>query len=1417
MATLNVTLTADGAAGEEAAVLLQAVLDYTRIVRSGGADEAGAQVPDETGPKQRQIVLSGELDARILISDYADETPVSCAIVDGQGIALIVFPDRQPVFDRATDTWVLKLELSAADVAKVVAATTPKKPEVRLIISARVEFKPTIELALHFPDYTLVVAPVEAALLPEAKRTEYFGSDSGPVSSAQTDRQPNEFLSDLGAQSLHSVAVSLQGRSEFTLPRRAQDDAWLWVLSGPITFVGIVPDGFPADLRRTLWLPVAAGDGAAASAAAQGAGDGGPATPLDPSEQELIESPDLFADDPGTSCRPFQSPNRIVGEKTFHTVLRVTQPEIGTDPAAPRPPRPRDLAERFGLDASVFVAAAAAQPSRPGDSDGGRSITRRVTSSVLKNLATMTHAITTSVSTRATDVELPPAAELVARERAQILQNSQGRRVISGGSILDWEDSTPAQAESLAYGHVLDYRVRWRNNGYSFGKVAYSLALAPRQTKQIVTIQSGIVDRVRREETTTLSDEISQETTRDYGYTDAVRASLSEWAKGGSSSSTTGAAGGIGMAIGPVVLGGGASHGRADSSSWQEGGRNVTALEEQSLRDAIRQHGDSLRELHSVVVQEQTQDESVKAVSETIRNPNYCHSLTVVYHEILRHLRVDTEVAGARECVFVPLPIKPFTWARMIRWRDSLAQALTVRSLRWVLPYLEDVESDFADSLVPEGRRADQPVTYVLGSIYLQLAIERPQDDDDEFDQVRWRRIGPFMNRPVREVIAHLRPNVERRDEIFQKEYAPAVARTWVENLTLSAGATPLTGADMTLATRYTYNRTQRVDFTYVPDRRLTRADLERISVAVANDAALPPGSVADVRSVKLRYYTGDFEREKSSAQASHDLISIADGTPTAGADLQLPLDDWETKNQRELIRSAADKLRKHLNEHMEYYHKHIWWNMDRDKLYMLLDTAYVLSKADGRSVASVVERSPMAILGNSLVYRVAGGAHLGINGHQTPADLDAYYRDSVVRSEPIRISLPTAGVYAQALMDDCNACEEHFGGTEWILGDQEPELAELSPGLLASRRASTPDVTPTDLPGSIINLQNAPNVPAPSGFGGALGLLGNAGAFRDMAGLAGTQANAKAAMETAAELATSFGNQAAEIRKAEIASKVAQEKLAVVKKAKDSGAVAGPKAEEAASKIIDDMTGRGPEEEESLDAEEIDKIAKTAEDQDVDIEVDQKKKQVKVTPGGGRRAKKKPVTRTNVAIYCRDIEGRPLTGSFMVKLGAFGPEKFDVTQVDPVIRIEDLDLDASKEITLMVAGDPVVSPGSDLIAVGAEFYFFCVEPVFVSKNENVVVFLQQARAKVALEFDEEKSDTEVATHAIGGEVGFESGAIAAVLAGKLSANIKYTYTSEASSTSSTGFLHRYEVFYPRRKLKFKQRHQESTAIDADE
>lgn len=236
--------------------------------------------------------------------------------------------------------------------------------------------------------------------------------------------------------------------------------------------------------------------------------------------------------------------------------------------------------------------------------------------------------------------------------------------------------------------------------------MAHTLTLAPRQTKRISKLSWRRRETAARREETEVSDALTQVTTRQRDYSDAVQSSLSEWSRGGSKSRTTGVAGGVGFALGPVVIGGGAAHGRASSSSWQQGGRRVAAAEQQQLRDAIRQYGESVRRLESTVITEVTQEEEVEGVSETLRNVNYCHALTVLYHEILRHLRVDTAFSGLRECLFVPFSITPFDIDKALKWREQLRHGMLNRSLRWALSRLDEVATAWADSDVSPGRRS---------------------------------------------------------------------------------------------------------------------------------------------------------------------------------------------------------------------------------------------------------------------------------------------------------------------------------------------------------------------------------------------------------------------------------------------------------------------------------------------------------------------------------------------------------------------------------------------------------------------------------------------------------------------------------------------------------------------------------------
>jgi hypothetical protein len=253
------------------------------------------------------------------------------------------------------------------------------------------------------------------------------------------------------------------------------------------------------------------------------------------------------------------------------------------------------------------------------------------------------------------------------------------------------------------------------------------------------------MERSRRTETTQFAEEVSEETTRERSYDDAVHSNLSEWAHGESTASQSGVAGGVGFALGPVVIGGGAAHSNASASSSSMGGRSILASEEQNLRDSIRRFGDSLRRFESVVVNEVPQQESVTGTTEIVRNPNYGHSLTVIYYQILRQLRVDMEFAGVRESLFVPFAIKPFTLERVYRWRDALQQRLLDRQYLLALRYLKDVITSFAGSTIPAGARADQPLNSLYGSIYANLTVERPKDAaDNAFDPTNWSVLSSF-------------------------------------------------------------------------------------------------------------------------------------------------------------------------------------------------------------------------------------------------------------------------------------------------------------------------------------------------------------------------------------------------------------------------------------------------------------------------------------------------------------------------------------------------------------------------------------------------------------------------------------------------------------------------------------------------
>ena len=835
---------------------------------------------------------------------------------------------------------------------------------------------------------------------------------------------------------------------------------WHWVLTGPDVIAGYIPD---AELttpheKLVIFLPARSGGGSVLKD-----------VPYDVSEQALLNRPDLFADDPGTTCAPFDNPGRILGEHRFWTVLRVTQP---------------------------FVDGAGRTPVAPAE-EGERPI------------------------------DYP-------------------RDAVGPKNQIDYEgDLSRFQAKTVAFGHVLEHAVRYRSNGYSLGDVAYSMTLAPRQKRRVLKLDYARRELSRRIEETVAGDEVSDETLRDRSYDDTVSSELNEWSRGKSSAKTSAGAAGLGFAAGPVVIGGAAVTGSASSSASQRGGRSVAASESQQLRDAIRRYGQSLRSLESTVVTETEQTENIEGVSEVVQNINYTRALSVVYYEILRHLRVDTEIAGVSECVFVPMPLLPWTNDRLSKHRGVLRRFARGRYERAMFTHLDDVLDNFANNTIPSGRRAHQPLSRLSGSLFIQMGIEMPQDGSElseinqntdrtvyerELVRIRTAALLPFSGYlpfPTPFIVEKtVSASEEVRNRYFQSEIAPHMARRYLDSLVLETkDGTPL-DADFTMVGDYRYGRVIRVDFTVELGSSVSRAALEQVTVKLGSDVDLPPRSFANLRSGSLSYANEYYEGRANSDAGYRDLVDGDNGKRDEnGAVMFFRLLAADLVDFRvELVRAYED-FKKRLRADTFRFHKALWWGMDADALYTLLD-GYGLADGDGRSLASIVEHRPAAIMGNTLVFRTKTDKPIDPM-FKAFADLRNHYVGDLPYADPMRISLPTDGLYARAHLDGCVAAEQHNGSFDWVFDNVEPELADFPADMFSSRRSEPAGLQPTPFPETIINLQNAPEAPGVNGLSGVLSTVANAGSFRDMAGLAGTQATLQGAISSASQLAGNFGNMA--------------------------------------------------------------------------------------------------------------------------------------------------------------------------------------------------------------------------------------------------------------------------------------------------
>ena len=642
--------------------------------------------------------------------------------------------------------------------------------------------------------------------------------------------------------------------------------------------------------------------------------------------------------------------------------------------------------------------------------------------------------------------------------------------------------------------------------------------------------------------------------------------------RGGSSSNVWGAGGGFGLGIpigaGFLGIGGGGGAGGAGSEAWQNSSRALAASSLQQIRERITQSASALRSQRATVVQSVQQGETHQIQSEVIANHNHGHAITMEYFEVLQHFQIHQRLVGARECLFIPLLMSDFIDSKALRWRDAIEPFLLKPELAEGFDAMQRIESGYAGTDFPAGAYGDEPMRTVSGELTMRLSIARPRDPeeaeslDDYFNEV-WSFFGPQLAKTLYN--SHIR-NQQDKDRRFQTELAPRIARSFIDSIKatfkLANGLPGPANLGVTMVGNYREGKAHLIRINPAAGMPQFVRSLVK-GLELSTDFELPAGSRAIVESAGLQY-TADTHSEHLF-QNSRLLSDLKPGDPLFLNTSRLTA--FERRNPRQEDLGRRRYLIKHLNENLEHYHRIIWWRMDPSRRFMLLD-GFEAPFTDGRSVASVVENRIVGIVGNCLVMPVAAGYQLdpryreqlteGPDGEEQPVRtlLDLY--TPLTPPVPLRLSLPTKGVFAEAVMGDCNSCEE-IDETRFWRWEEEPcpdDPTPIAPVPTESLKTTPPVLTPKDFPAPIVAIQNAPAAPAPTDLAAALQVLGNQNAFRDITGLQQNQLNALAAMQASLKAAESFGKSAAGFVKAQELKKSLPKSLDAIKDARKKGLI---------------------------------------------------------------------------------------------------------------------------------------------------------------------------------------------------------------------------------------------------------------------
>jgi len=265
---------------------------------------------------------------------------------------------------------------------------------------------------------------------------------------------------------------------------------------------------------------------------------------------------------------------------------------------------------------------------------------------------------------------------------------------------------------------------------------------------------------------------------------------------------------------------------------------------------------------------------------------------------------------------------------------------------------------------------------------------------------------------------------------------------------------------------------------------------------------------------------------------------------------------EWPAgKGERQILEMQSDRedrrkeLIAHLNANRVYYSDAIHRSLDSGTIVaMLAEYAW-----NGRPLIDQVEPRPLTMAGNYLVFRAPADPvePSGVSEQGKPKAWGDLLGDRAIvmgkqSADERLIPLPTAGVFAEAVLGRSNAAEKLDITRFWNWQDSPIPLAPTDIAPVGTESRATPeDLKPGQLGQPVLNIVNPQTLPNPAGLGAVLGTLASPNMFRDMSGLGGTQGLVKTGMEETLQAVTDAGQLASANMRTEAQKAVAMGQIA--------------------------------------------------------------------------------------------------------------------------------------------------------------------------------------------------------------------------------------------------------------------------------